>query len=269
MSWIGPDRRLVTSFLLALACASAPAYAQRGGFRGFREAPPDPAKVYRPYNGRFTFARLKFTTGPGGFYYQGLPAWAHGFMKAENNLTRIVAAISKARFNLDASNVIALDDPELMKYPVSYMAEADYWTMNDKEAMGLRAYLRKGGFIIFDDFRDDGRNGYRGWETFATQMNRVLPNVQFFDIPITHPIFHSFFEIKSFSIIPQKYDAGPPILKAVYEDNDPTKRLLAMINFGTDISDFWEFSGTGFSIVAEDNEAYKLGVNYVVYALTH
>ena len=55
----------------------------------------------------------------------------------------------------------------------------------------------------------------------------------------------------------------------IYENNDPTKRMIAMINFNTDVSDFWEFSGTGMSIVAEDNEAYKLGVNYIMYGLTH
>ena len=97
----------------------------------------------------------------------------------------------------------------------------------------------------------------------------MLPNARMFDLTPTHPIFHSFFEINSFSIVPQKYDSGAPILKAIYEDNDPKKRMIAMINFNTDVSDFWEFSGTGMSIVAEDNEAYKLGVNYMVYALIH
>jgi hypothetical protein len=180
---------------------------------------------------------------------------------------RILGVVSEIKLHPDASNILALDDPELMKFPVSYMSEAGYWTMTDKEAAGLRAYFAKGGFVIFDDFRD-GR-GNPGWQNFEVQMKRVLPNVRFFDIQPSHPIFHSFFEINSFNIIPQKYDAGPPILKAIYEDNDPKKRLLAMINFNTDVSDFWEFSGTGMSIVAEDNEAYKLGVNYIIYALTH
>ena len=264
----GPSgrRRISRSLLplLCLACWSSPARAQRFGQRG---PAPEPVIRLTPYDGRLIFARLKYTTAPGGFYYRGLPSWAHGYPRAENNLMRILGEVSEIKLHPDASNVLALDDPELMKFPVSYMTEAGYWTMTDKEAAGLRAYLTKGGFVIFDDFRDNFGNA--GWRNFEAQMKRVIPNVRFYDLQPTHPIFHSFFEIKSFSIIPQKYDAGPPILKAVYEDNDPKKRLLAMINFSTDISDFWEFSGTGFSIVAEDNEAYKLGVNYVVYALTH
>jgi hypothetical protein len=250
--------------LACLACLASPALAQ--GF-GRRVPAPEPVVHITPYDGRFTFARLKYTTGPGGFYYMGLPAWAHGYQHAENNLTRILGEVSAIRPHFDASNVLALDDPELSKYPVAYMTEAGYWTMTDKEAAALRAYLLKGGFIIFDDFRDGFGNP--GWANFVTQMKRVIPNVRFYDLQPTHPIFHSFFEINSFSILPQKYDAGRPILRAVYENNDPNKRLLAMINFNTDVSDFWEFSDQGFQLVSEGNEAYKLGVNYIVYGLTH
>ena len=260
----GPRTRRVIAVLVLVLAGMAAAHAQRFGQRG---PAPEPVVRITPYDGRFIFARLKYTTAPNGFYYRGLPAWAHGYPRAENNLMRILGVVSQVRLHPDASNVLALDDPELMKFPVSYMTEAGYWTMTDKEAAGLRAYLAKGGFVIFDDFRDNFGN--QGWRNFEAQMKRVIPNVRFFDLQPSHPIFHSFFEINSFSIIPQKYDAGAPVLKAVYEDNDPKKRLLAMINFNTDVSDFWEFSGTGMSIVAEDNEAYKVGVNYVVYALTH
>ena len=255
-------RRLATMICLMLACLAAPAVAQR--FGGMRTPLPEPETRLTPYDGRFVFARLKYTTAPGGFYYRGLPAWAHGYPRAENNLMRIVGEVSAVKLHADASNVLALDDPQLMKFPVSYMTEAGYWTMNDREAAGLRAYLAKGGFVIFDDSR-----GGQGWSNFDANMKRAIPGVRYYDLTPSHPIFHSFFEINSFSIIPQKYDGGAPVLKGIYEDNDPKKRLIAMINFNTDVSDFWEFSGTGMSIVAEDNEAYKLGVNYVVYALTH
>src|ERR1700738_2115658 len=100
-------------------------------------------------------------------------------------------------------------------------------------------------------------------------MKRVIPNVRFVDLEPSHPIFHSFFEINSFSIIPQKYDRGNPILRGIFDGNDPSKRLIAMINFNTDVSDFWEFSGQGLQLVSAENEAYKLGVNYLVYAMTH
>ena len=238
-----------------------------GAQRGFRGPAPEPVIANAPYDGRFTFARLKYTTAPGGFYYRGLPAWAHGYPRAESNLLKIMQELSTVKPRVDMNNVFALDDPALMKYPVAYMTEAGYWTMTDKEAAALRAYLLKGGFIIFDDFRDNFGNP--GWYNFVEQIHRVLPNARFYDLDPRHPIFHAFFQIESFDIIPQSYGAGRPIFRAIYLDNDPKKRLLAMINFNTDVSDFWEFSGEGFYPVSESNEGFKLGVNYLVYALTH
>jgi len=220
------------------------------------------------YDGRFAFTRLKYTTAPGGYYYRGLPAWAHGYSEAEGNLTKILNEISMLSPRLDESNALALDDPELFKYPVAYMTEAGYWQLTDLEAAAFRTYLQKGGFVIFDDFRD-GRRGGGGWENFEGNMNRVLPGVRFIDLDSSHPIFHAFFEIESFDIIPQYYDAGRPVFRGIFEGNDPSKRLMAIVNFNTDVSNFWEFSGTGLKPISESNQAYKLGVNYIIYGQTH
>ena len=100
-------------------------------------------------------------------------------------------------------------------------------------------------------------------------MKRVLPGVRFFEMQATHPIFHSFFEINSLDHFPQAYNDGPPIFRGVFEDNDPAKRLLAIVNYNTDISQYWEWSGRGFRPFDETNEAYKLGVNYIMYGLMH
>jgi Domain of unknown function (DUF4159) len=89
-------------------------------------------------------------------------------------------------------------------------------------------------------------------------MKRVLPGVRFFDMQATHPIFHAFFEIDRLDIVPQQaYNAGEPIFRGVYEDNDPGKRLQIIIKYNTDISQFWEWSGQGLRPIDQTNEAYK------------
>ncbi len=259
---------LVVAALLARTVAAVTAVGQG---RRFTFGDRAPAEVEVPpnvkYDGRFAFARLRFTTGPGGYYYRGLPAWAHGYPNAERNLMKIMNEVSYLAPHVEESAVLALDDPELCKYPVAYMSEAGYWTMTDKEAAAFRAYLLKGGFVIFDDFRDAFGND--GWNNFETQMRRVLPGVRFVDLDPSHPIFHSFFEIDSFDLLPQYYDQGRPIFRGVFQDNDPKKRLMAIVNFNTDVSNFWEFSAEGLMPIDESNEAYKLGVNYIVYGMTH
>jgi hypothetical protein len=131
---------------VVLLVLSTGALAQR---RFFADAGREPDIQNIPYDGRFTFARLKYATGPGGWYYRGLPAWAHGYSDAERNLMNIVSELSNVGLHLTASNVFALDDPALCRYPIVYMTEAGYWTMTDQEAAAFRAYLLKGGFAIF------------------------------------------------------------------------------------------------------------------------
>ena len=264
-------KRAIVAGALILAAATG-AWAQFGGLFGTGREP----RVKNPeYTGQFTFARVRYTSGPGGYYYYGLPAWAHGYLseggnRAENSLMKIMNDISYLGPRIEDSVVVALDDPELCKYPVAYLSEPGFWTMDDEEAAGLRAYLLKGGFMIFDDFRHDGdgRAG-GGWNNFVENMQRALPELRPLPLDPEVNLYHSFFEIDSFAIIPQAYDRQPPEFWGFYENNDPRKRLMAVVNYSTDIAQYWDFSATGFRPIDESNEAYKLGVNYIIYGLTH
>ncbi|HEY5062334.1 MAG TPA: DUF4159 domain-containing protein [Gemmatimonadaceae bacterium] len=238
------------------------------GQRGFSMLGSDPPTHNIPYDGRFTFTRLKYTGGPGSFYYRGLPSWAHGYPDAETNLLKITADVSLFRPHLDGTNALAIDDPLLFKYPVSYMTEAGYWVITDSEVLALRKYLLKGGFLILDDSRE-GRRGNGGWANIASNLERVLPGARIVDLTPASPAYHSFFDISSFDIVQQFYDRGRPIFRAIFQDNDPNKRIMVLINFNTDVSNYWEFSAMGFRPVDESNKAYELGVDYIIYALTH
>jgi uncharacterized protein DUF4159 len=259
----------LVALAVALAAATALAQGRFGGFgfggprvRGFVPG------ANAPYDGRFTFLRVRYETGPGGYWYRGLPAWAHGYPMAEQNLIRIMNEVSFLGAQ-ESINTVTLDDPELFKYPVIYIIEVSWWELSDREAAALRAYLEKGGFVIVDDFKQYGDFGSPGWDPFEANMKRVLPDVRFYEMSASHPIFHAFFEINDLDIVPQAYNAGHPIFRGVYEDNDPQKRLMMIVNYNTDISQYWEWSGTGIRPIDDTNEAYKLGVNYLVYGLTH
>jgi hypothetical protein len=221
------------------------------------------------YDGRFRFARLKYDCFGRCYYYLNEPSWEHGYPMSEQNLMQIMDAMSSLQPHIEDSEVLAMDDPELLKYPIAYMTEASFWATTDKEASALGAYLKKGGFLIADDFRDDFYRGSGGWANFDSNIQRAIPGGQFIDLTVDDPIFHSFFEINSLDSIPQDYDQGRPVFRGLFEDNDPKKRMLVMANFNTDVSNWWEFAGQGYRPVDATNEAYKLGVNYLVYGLTH
>lgn len=250
--------------LFCVAIGTTVASAQRGFGGGFgSRSGGQPVMPNAPYDGRFTFVRLRYGP-PTDFVSRRLP-WSHDYPDGERHFMKILNEVSFLRPHIDQTNILSLDDPELLKHPVAYMAEPGYLTLTDSEVEGFRAYLKKGGFVIFDDFAE--QRG--GWEHFDAEMHRVLPEARFIDLDPTHPIFHSFFEIDSFDLIPQYYDVGAPVFRGIFEDNDPAKRLIAMVNYQTDISEYWEFSDQGFKPIDESNQAYKLGVNYVIYGLTH
>jgi hypothetical protein len=211
-----------------------------------------------PYDGRFTFARLMYRS-----MSRGGCCWYHDYPRGERHFMKIINAVSLVNPHMDESNVFTLDDPEIFKYPIAYMAEPGFWTMSEAELAGLKAYIAKGGFLIFDDFRG------QHWYNFEAQMNRVFPRAVWHDLPFDHPVFHSFYDVESAAVIPQYYDSGTPIFRGLFEDNDPKKRLIAIANYNTDLSEFWEFSDTGLRPMEEANEAFKLGVNYIIYGITH
>ena len=99
-------------------------------------------------------------------------------------------------------------------------------------------------------------------------MQRVLPNARLIELEAPHQIFNSFFEIPSLEFH-QFYDRDRPVFYGIFVDNDPRKRMMAIVNYNNDISEYWEWSDTGWNAIDLTNEAYKFGVNYVVYAMTH
>jgi hypothetical protein len=88
-------------------------------------------------------------------------------------------------------------------------------------------------------------------------------------LDVTHPIFDSFFYIETLDFTHPTFPEAKPVYFGVFEDNDPNKRLMVIANYNHDIGDYWEWSGTGWVPIDISNEAFKLGVNYVIYGMTH
>jgi hypothetical protein len=245
-------RHLKLAAVLALAWATA--------------APAQPRFNHRldtPYDGRFTFVRLRWGGGGGGGFFRGMSsAWDHDFPRAEQNLVQILKEVTLIDVNTEGSRILTLDDPDLFKYPIAYMWEPGFWQLTDTEAQRFGEYLQKGGFAIFDDFELDHM------DHLARQMRRVLPEGRFVKMDATHQVFDSFFRMDTIEF-PHPMMGILPTYWGIYEDNDPSKRLMVIANHNNDVAEYWEWSGQGLFPFDTSNEAYKLGVNYMIYGLTH
>ncbi len=279
--------RTIIRCLALAACATLSvvqdAGAQRGGRpqrgRGFdMGALGDPNGFYvppdfmgnPPYDGRFTFARIKYR-GYGRWSGREGPGWSHDYPDADVHFVKIVREITSMRPFTDAGKVlggaiVALDEPLLFKYPVAYLSEPGGWFPNAAEAMGMRNYLSKGGFVIVDDFN------YQDWSTFEAAMTKAMPELKPIKLTGKEQIFDSFFKV-DMAKLRRGYSGGGSgggaEFYGYFDKNDPKRRLMMLVCYGQDIGESWQWSGQGFMPVDVSNEAFKLGVNFVIYALTH
>ena len=247
------------AIVLTLLLGAATMFAQIGAYKPLSDLSQYRGNVR--YDGRFVFIRMSYPS----YNTRQVPMWSHDYPAGEYHFLKILAAVTNMSSHLDESSIMSFSDPELFKFPVAYICEPGPWSMSDSDVTNLRAYLQKGGFLIVDDFPRDA------WGNFDMQMSRVFPEGRWIQLKDnSHPIFHTFFEINDIAHIPIPYNrGGAPEFWAMFEDNNPSKRMQVVVNFQNDISEFWEWSDTGQYMIQDSNEAYKLGVNEFLYGVMH
>jgi hypothetical protein len=250
-----------TLLALLLAGTTVSALVAQGRGRG-RESRGTEDFPNAEYDGRFVFARISYSEPESfGFRRGGGAPWSHDYPRAERNFLKILDELSSVRVRTDASTIVSTDNPEFFRFPVAYMAEPGFWRPSEAEVTGLRAWFTKGGFLIFDDFAGNH------WLNFESQMQRVLPGARLVRLDASHPVFDSFYRIANIETLHPVYGM-PSEYWGIFEDNDPTKRLMVVVNYNNDIAEYWEFADQGFFPIALSNESFKLGINYIVYALS-
>lgn len=259
--------------------------AQRGRGGGRRKPSMDLPEVHENgipktdpnWSGKFTFVRIRFDTSQYAQYYgynnvlgDGGPPWSHDYPVAGRHLMKIMSELSKIDATLDVNEpILTLDDPMLFKFPFAYLCEVGFMNLNDAEINGMREYLKRGGFLLVDDFRSAGQ-----FYVLQEHVRRAFPELQMKKLDISHPIFNCFFSIKTLEVNPV-YGGGFGVGRGETANpefwglEDETGRLMMIVNYNYDVSDYWQFSDNPFRPIEETNDAYKFGVNYIIYALTH
>ena len=217
----------------------------------------------------FYFTRAAYSSGRGGWGRRG-QSWAIDYPKADRQFLTVLKRLT----NLDAyddENAIALNDPRVRNFPFLYALEVGYMSMSQAEVEGLRDYLLAGGFLVIDDFW-----GSQEWAQFEFQMKLVFPEKEIIDLDLDHSVFNTFYEIDEILQVPAygRYYGGQtwerdgyvPFVKGIEDDNG---RLMVIINWNTDLGDAWEWAEQPDYPVPYSTFAFQMGVNMIVYAMTH
>ena len=224
----------------------------------------------------FQIARVKYRTfggaGSRGFIQ---PWWAIDYPLAEEHFLpalRRMTTISVA----DDERHLELSDDRIFQYPFLFLQQpgSGNWRPTAQEAANLREHLLRGGFLLVDDF-----HGEYDWAIFEAAMRRVMPDRPIVEIPDDDPLMHIFYDLDKKTAIPGDRHLrmsrggqivaqmqGPPHWRGIYDDHN---RLMAAMNFNMDMGDAWEHADDPYYPVPMTALAYKFGVNYVIYAMTH
>ena len=197
--------------------------------------------------------------------------WGIDSPAAEQNLSRRVKTATAIQ--VEDPILMTLDDPKLFEHPWIYIVEPGALKLNETEVARLREFLLRGGTVMFDDF-----HGPFEWDNLERQMKRVFPDRTIVEVPQNHPVFSIFYRMDGY---PQVAGIGSFLAGRTWEKGgfvshlrtilDDAGRPMMFINWNTDMGDGWEWSNAeeypGY--IKYTAMAYRMGINEIVYALTH
>jgi hypothetical protein len=277
-----PLRRPLIAILVAAVGVGSLASAQQiwvGGGRSSRMAPRWAAAD--AFVGSFVYCRGHFTSR---YSEGGGQGWRTDYPGADNNFSVRLAELTRIHVKLDGQQqphhvVVPLTDPLLNRCGLLFMEDVGTLEFQPEEIRHLRDFFLKGGFLWVDDFW-----GSAAWRQWVQQIARVLPPGEFplFDIPQTHAIMHTLYDVKQVPQVPnigfwrstggETSERGPDsTLVTVKGIQDARGRLMVLMTHNTDIADTWEREGeeprSFFDTFSP--RGYAIGVNVVVYTMTH
>lgn len=219
--------------------------------------------------GEFAFVRLQYNSRSGGGYR--FDAWATDYPAADENFLRGVSRLTNIRVKSDPI-VLTLDDDRVFNYPFLYaleMGRGGGVVFNEREMATLREYLLRGGFLFIDDFW-----GSYQWDAFYATFSQLFPNKELVELKRDHEIFRVFYDVDGPQMIPAMNNPqNIPEQDVDYASNwalmDDDGRIMVLVNWNSDIGDGWEHTYWPAYPTKYANMAYQLGINYLMYSLTH
>jgi uncharacterized protein DUF4159 len=273
-------KRLVLPALL-VAALLIPSVAQSpfdnfGNFRQRRRAPSS-ASDTGPSFGEYTFVRTIYDSpmrgyGRRGYGYGGGGTWTTDYPEADNNF--IVGLREWAGTNLKIAprpEQLEILDDRIFDYPILYAVEPGFMDLSTEQAARLHEYILRGGFIFWDDFWGEAE-----WENVQEQIHKIDPEFEIQDLPLSHPIFHSYLDVEEVVQVPNIYNAqrGVTSEKGGIVPHymgvlNKKGRVVGFISRNCDMGDAWEWINDPSYPVKYGLPAYKVGINVVIYAMSH
>ena len=264
----------IAAVLLGAVCAAQRPFRVYPSLEPYDNVPlpPDWQKKAEWVFGRLMYPPHPFArfTWRGANWLEGGTSWTQDYPRADRifamavrRLTRIDARSIEQPINLD-------DQDDVYNYPFLFAGEMGDWKLTNAQAKTLREYCLRGGFLLLDDFW-----GPSEWERFDESMKLVFPDRPIVDIDDADAVFHTVYDLDERVQIPGEWslrrrnprsEGTVPHWMGIYDDHH---RLMVAIWFNSDVGDSWERADTVYYPEKFSSLGIRLGVNHVVYAMTH
>jgi hypothetical protein len=227
----------------------------------------------------FAFARLMFPPGPLNGYrgrdqdwHTGISLWSQDFPRADRHFSQALRRLTRLHVR-SVEQVVNLDEGDAYDWPWLYAVQVGEWGLTDPQGKLLREYCLRGGFFMADDF-----HGQEEWYEFESRIKKAFPEYQIREIADDDPIFHAVYDLNERYQIPgqahlhagYKSNNGPSSLgahwRAIYDDKG---RVMVAITYNSDVGDAWEFADDSWYPERFSDLAIRIGVNYIMYAMSH
>ena len=225
----------------------------------------------------WAFARMMFPPGENdgyrgrfdGDWRLGLSLWTQDYPRADRHFSQAVRRLTRIHVR-SVEQAVSLDDPgEVYNWPWLYAVQVGEWGPTDAQMQTLRDYVLHGGFFMADDL-----HGTLEWSVFEERMKRAFPDRPIVEIDDKDPIFHTVFDVDDKFQVP-----GAAHLRLGYKNNgigahwrgiyDDKGRIMIAISYNSDLGDAWEWADEASYPEKFSGLAIRLGVNYLVYSMTH
>jgi len=256
---------LITSVAI-LGCLTA-IQAQRGYMPFNDEDGPAPLPRDADEKTEWAFARLMY---PSGRFFGQMGYWTIDAPKAERQFVLGVRRLTRIHTR-SKEEFVSLDSDEIFKWPWIYAVEPGHWMLTDEQCKKMREYLLRGGFLMTDDF-----HGEEEWQVFMDGMSRVFPDRASIEIDKSDPIFHVLYDlderVQVHGIVNypfhQTYEKDGRVAqwRGIYDDRG---RIMVAICFNQDNGDAWEWADSPHYPEKYTSQAYRTGINYIIYSMTH
>ncbi len=264
-------RLRIVFFAIVLGAVSLVIYAQKP-FREFPGAEYENFPLPPDWQERteFTRARLNYpsiTMGRRRWNY-----WTIDYPRSDRHLLAGIRRLTRIHTR-SVEQVVDLDDADddAFNWPFMYAVEVGHWDLTDHQCKKLREFLLKGGFLMVDDF-----HGTQEWDIFMASMQRIFPDRPVVDLDNKEAIFHVLYDLDERFQVPgaQWFQSGRTYEKDGFEPRwrgifDDKGRLLVVICHNMDLGDAWEWSDDPKYPEKWASLAYRIAVNYTIYAMTH